>query len=130
MAFKVPEKNRVRAGRMASDETAGNNGAFLFQADYAKLARSPEFLFVIASDGMGWEHVSVSLQGRTPTWAEMCRIKDEFWGPEDVVLQFHPARSQYVNFATNCLHLWRAIDTRGNPLEQRVPPTYMVGPKS
>jgi hypothetical protein len=55
----------------------------------------------------GWEHVSVSTETRTPTWAEMVRVKRLFWGDEDVVLQFHPRRSEYVNRHEHCLHLWR-----------------------
>lgn len=64
-------------------------------------------LFVIFSDGDGWEHVSVSTPNRTPNWTEMCFVKNIFWDTEDVVLQFHPAQSQYVNQHPHCLHLWR-----------------------
>src|SRR5580658_4748259 len=46
-----------------------------------------------------FEHVSVSLAHRCPTWEEMCKIKDLFWDDEDVVVQFHPAKSEYVNFS-------------------------------
>lgn len=54
-----------------------------------------------------FEHVSVSLAHRCPTWEEMCKVKDLFWDAEDVVVQFHPAKSDYVNLAKTCLHLWR-----------------------
>lgn len=37
----------------------------------------------------------------------MCFIKDLFWGEEEVVMQLHPAKSQYVNQHDYCLHLWR-----------------------
>ena len=60
------------------------------------------------------EHVSVSLTKatgepflRTPTWEEMCYVKDQFWGDEDVVVQFHPKKSEYVNVHSYVLHLWR-----------------------
>lgn len=59
-----------------------------------------------------FEHVSVSLAHRTPTWEEMCIVKDLFWDTEDTVVQFHPPKSEYVNLSKNCLHLWRW--TRGN----------------
>jgi len=66
--------------------------------------------FVIASDGGEWEHVSVSTKsGKIPTWEEMCAIKDMFFEAEEVVMQLHPAKSNYVNIATNCLHLWRPL---------------------
>ena len=43
---------------------------------------------------------------------------------EEGVMQLHPKKSRYVNFAENCLHLWRPIDA-----EIPTPPTYMVGPE-
>lgn len=72
-----------------------------------------EELVVIASNGEGevpWEHVSVSLRGRTPNWLEMCFIKDLFWGEEEAVVQLHPPKSVYVNNHPNCLHLWRPLE--------------------
>ena len=60
--------------------------------------------------GLGsWEHVSVSLPNRTPTWEEMSKVKALFWEEEELVIQFHPPRSQYVNHCANCLHLWRHL---------------------
>ena len=53
------------------------------------------------------EHVSISLADRTPTWEEMKRVKDLFWRPDETVLQFHPARAEYVNAMAFCLHLWK-----------------------
>lgn len=61
-------------------------------------------------DGLGaWEHVSVSVSRKSdalPTWDEMCEIKKLFWAPDETVVQFHPAESEYVN-VYNCLHLWK-----------------------
>jgi hypothetical protein len=76
----------------------------------------------------GWEHVSVhvveySLQ-RTPTWNEMCQVKDIFWGPEECVVQFHPPESEYVRNHPHVLHLWRWI-VGGFP----IPPSLLVGIK-
>lgn len=56
-----------------------------------------------------WEHVSVSLADRCPTWEEMCAVKDLFWMPEECVLQFHPPQSAYVNNMPFCLHLWKPL---------------------
>ena len=65
---------------------------------------------IIWSWGGGWEHVSVRpFSGANPTWDDMCFIKDMFWNDEDCVVQYHPPKSQYVNVAENCLHLWRPI---------------------
>lgn len=118
MSFHVPEKFRLRIGYMASSAEYGNNGAL-----EVSLKRGQK-VFVIASDGMGWEHVSVSRKDRTPTWEEMCQVKALFWDDEDCVVQFHPPRSQYVNNHANCLHLWRQVGA-----EFPVPNSLLVGIK-
>lgn len=59
-----------------------------------------------------WEHVSVSGQMWTPNWAEMCWVKDQFWLPEEVVLQFHVPPEEHVNIHHHCLHMWRPIPGR------------------
>jgi hypothetical protein len=111
---------RVREGILASDDSYGFNGAF-------RLMIGAEKVKVIAGEAEGWQHVSVSLADRphvTPRWPVMCQVKDLFWEPEDVVVQFHPRASEYVNHHPGCLHLWRCIDR-----EFPTPPTYMIGPK-
>jgi len=106
MSFHVPEIYRVRSGPMGSDSSYGNNGAFLVP----RITRNLE-AYCIASDGLGWEHVSCHIvgQARTPTWEEMCAVKDLFWADDDVVIQIHPKKSQYVNNHPDVLHLWRQI---------------------
>ena len=64
-------------------------------------------LCIIASWGKGWDHVSVSLPHRVPTWAEMCFAKDFFFHPAECVVQYHPPEEQYINDHENVLHLWR-----------------------
>lgn len=39
-----------------------------------------------------WEHVSISLPKRVPTWAELCFVKSLFWSDDETVLQFHPKK--------------------------------------
>lgn len=123
MTFHVPNHYRVRRGYMASDEGNGNNGVFFVPSRPGQ----PPFK-VIASDGAiddqgpAWEHVSVSLPHRCPTWAEMCAIKALFWDDEDTVVQYHPPRSDYVNNHPHCLHLWRPVG-----VELPRPPALMVG---
>ena len=58
------------------------------------------------------EHISVSHHKRhkLPTWDDMCKLKDMFFYPEEMVVQIHPAASRYfhgVGDRTNILHLWR-----------------------
>jgi len=123
MSFHVPEQRRCRAGDFGSDESYGNNGAFTLPP----LVADRHFC-VIASDGLGWEHVSVHMESPrgkqwTPTWAEMCHVKDVFWDADDVVVQYHPRRVDYVNFHPHTLHLWRPIG-----VELPLPDPDLVGP--
>ena len=69
-----------------------------------------------------WEHVSVSMRNRCPTWEEMCYIKNLFWEEDDCVVQYHPPKSDYVNMAKFCLHLWKPKE-----LELPRPPKHYVG---
>ena len=117
MTFKVPEKYRIKQGQMGSTAAYGNNGAFAF------LFGKYQF-FAIASDQMDWEHVSISTQGRCPTWEEMCRVKAMFWDEDDCVIQYHPPKSEYVNNHPHCLHLWRPSNDN-----VPMPPSIMVGTK-
>jgi hypothetical protein len=93
----------------------GNNGVFWIPYQSFTLQ-------VIASDGQGWKHVSVSLPHRCPHWREMCFSKDLFWDEEDVGIQSHPAKSEYVNLHDTCLHLWRPVG-----VEIPTPPKEWVG---
>ena len=49
------------------------------------------------------------------------RGEDLFWDAEDVVIQYHPAKSEDVNNHDYCLHVWP-------PVEQEIPtPKELVG---
>jgi len=114
------EPYRVPDGAYASTTRDGNMGAFIIPFGKSRLV-------VLSSDGMGWDHVSVSVkdQKRCPLWREMCFVKDLFWEPEEVVMQLHPRQSQYVNMHPHTLHLWRPGEG-GIP----EPPSIMVGVKT
>lgn len=121
--FKVPNKYRIRKDSIfRSDDSYGNNGAFQIPLEKGIIAN------VIASDGSGWEHVSVHIfdQGNaeTPTWDEMCIIKDYFWDLEDCVIQYHPPRSNYISQHDNVLHLWRPTDPN---MQIPIPEPILVG---
>ncbi len=127
MRAELPDEveRRRLTGRSEYATTAadGRNGVFFIEKASATLK-------VIASDGAGWadsglsglpwEHVSVSLPNRCPNWPEMSFVKDLFWEPEELVLQFHPPRSRYVSIHQFCLHLWKP------PLEVALPPLETV----
>lgn len=118
--FKVPEKYRYVKGDGAlySDSTYGNNGLF-------RIRMGTHIVYCVASDGEGFEHVSVSIDkgGITPTWAIMARVKDLFWDAEDTVVQFHPPKSMYVNLHPHVLHLWRNEEIQ----KLMIPPKRLVG---
>lgn len=113
------EDGRVRTGHFKSDHTNGLMGAFHVHGPSGRM-------MVIISSGTedSWEHVSVSVEGRTPNWSEMAFVKDLFWSDEEAVMQLHPPKSQYVNCHPYCLHLWRPRDAV-IPL----PPVHLVGPR-
>ena len=127
--FHVPEKFRLTGkhlGPWDSNASYGNNGVFQLPIwPFPTQGFHQENLRCLASDGGGWEHVSVSAQERCPTWQEMCTVKDLFWDEEDTVMQLHPPKSEYVNHHPFCLHLWRPIG-----VEVPRPPSIMVGPKT
>lgn len=109
---------RITHGRLASPMGNGFNGAFIIRANGGpKLA-------IICGTGGGWEHVSVSLETRCPTWKEMNFVKDLFWEETETVMQLHPPKKDWVNCHPYCLHLWKPIG-----LEIPLPPSEMVGPK-
>ena len=110
------EQFRIKNGELASSKKDGNNGAF--KIPYHKLD-----FFCIISDQLGWEHVSISSR-RIPKWTEMTHFKNLFWQEDDAVIQIHPPKADYVNYANNCLHLWRPVGYK-----LILPPSYFVGPK-
>lgn len=79
---------------------------------------------VIASNGMGWDHVSISLPHRCPTWEEMNEIARMFFKPDETCVQYHVPESEHINCHEFCLHLWRP--RRGTPMPR--PPAISVGP--
>jgi len=116
----IVEKGRVTTGMFASSEIDGFNGFFEIQVN-------GEMLRIIASDGLGWQHVSVSKpynRNKPPNWEQMCRVKELFFGDNIWVVQFHPAKQEYVNNHPGCLHLWRPTN-----VELPIPPHELVGLK-
>lgn len=115
--LKVEHYRITNDRRFPSTVAHGNNGAFSIPSPSAT-----EPLFVICSDGMGWEHVSISHTKRCPTWDEMDYIKRLFWDDEETVIQIHAPRSRWVNNDPYCLHLWRSTTE-----EIALPDTMLVG---
>ena len=116
MKANILNKHRVRTGAYASTDADGFNGFF-----YMILNGLP--VKVIAGEGEGWRHVSVSINNSsaTPSWSVMQQVKEFFWNDEDCVMQLHPPKISYVNTHPGCLHLWQPLT---QPIPQ--PPIYMV----
>jgi hypothetical protein len=74
---------------------------------YMRIKHSPDVMVVICSWGGGWDHVSASYKDHTPSWDEMCLLKDMMFRDDEWVVQYHPAKADYVNNHPYCLHLWR-----------------------
>lgn len=91
---------------------------------YGAIHFEKNVMSVIWSFGGGWEHVSVCPYKRhyTPTWDDMCRVKDMFFRDDEAVVQYHPAKGQYVNNMGNCLHIWKPTSAT-----LPTPPSIMVG---
>lgn len=132
MAWKIPEKYRTAQRKFGIKGEPF--GAFQIPSpDRSRITKTD--LMVIATCGMEgaeWEHVSVravknfngKIKNMLPTWDEMCFIKSLFWDDEDVVMQLHPKKSEYVNNHPFVLHLWRPLKS-----EIPTPPPILVGIK-
>jgi len=113
-----------------ADNERAMGGAFLvpYKRD-GKL--KTEMLRVIASSGAdqpkpyGFDHVSVSLSDRTPTWEEMDYVKRLFFRPDEVCYQLHMPPADNISFHPYCLHIWRPCGA-----EIPLPPPDTVGPSS
>lgn len=93
-------------------------GAFVLPSPIEK-----RHLRVIASNGEGWDHVSVSLVNRCPRWSEMEYAKRLFFRDNETAMQLHVPPTDHISFHPHCLHLWRPHDA-----EIPRPPSIMVAP--
>ena len=94
----IPEILRKEINYAELDERY--NGAFVIKYNKSVLR-------IIASSSGGWDHVSVSLVDRTPTWAEMDYIKRIFFKDDETAMQLHVPVKDHVNVHPFVLHLWR-----------------------
>jgi len=103
-------------------------GAFLVPFKREGDLRQRQWLRVIASAGRdqpkGWQfdHVSVSLSNRSPTWEEMDYIKRLFFRDDETCYQLHVTAGEHINNHPYCLHIWHCLEA-AIPL----PPGVMVG---
>ena len=126
MKSRVPdnvEACRILDGAWASDATLGFNGAFFFKNGLRVVCSDGTAWKDSELPGIPWEHVSVSLGHRCPTWDEMCWVKRQFWDDQETVVQFHVPPADHVNHHPYCLHLWKPVG-----IELPRPPSVCVGP--
>ena len=69
-------------------------------------------LAIIASvelrDGNLWYHVSLSRNGKMPSYADISWVK-EIWMGDRWAIQCFVPKSEHVNIHPNCLHLWHSL---------------------
>lgn len=117
-------RNLIRVD-LYGDGIVGNehNGAFVIDRH-----KNGEFFLLVVSNGMGFDHVSVTLHRkngadikRCPSFGEMQMIKEKIFEDDEIVFQLHPREEDYINTHPFCLHLWRP-----NNCEMNIPPLYAV----
>jgi hypothetical protein len=111
------ERYRVK-GVDGEDGKGARNGLFHIPM---QLGKDRYNLVVVCSDAMRWmedglqgqsfDHVSISLQNspRWPTHAEIKIARDLVFGPNEVVVQFHPTKGRTPS-AKLVIHLWCALN--------------------
>lgn len=115
------------SGMVIKKEGKDGFGGTVFPIEYkngkVKIVKDiDKALHFMFSWGCGFEHLSVSTPIQCPTWEQMCKMKDIFWRDDEVCMQLHPKKEDYVNCMQYCLHIWRPIDK-----EIPMPPSIMVG---
>ena len=116
---KTPDQRLTRVGGLPMFYGDGMSGAFIITGPKGQMLR------IISSEGDAeypWEHVSVSLEHRTPNWPEMQFVKEMFWDDDECVVQFHPTKDNYVNNHPYVLHMWKCLNAAFP-----VPPSILVG---
>lgn len=112
----IEEIKQTRNLFIEAEAANGGMGGYYYDSISGK---NLNFIF---SYQMGWEHLSVSMPSRTPTWDMMCRMKDIFWNKDEACVEYHPKEEDYVNMHKHCLHIWRPTD-----VELPTPPHILVG---
>ena len=110
--------NKYREKHASGDLGDEYNGVFQIPHPFSK----KDTVTIVASNGLGWDHVSISLPYRCPTWDEMAHFKHLFFEKSDCVIQYHVPTEDHISVHPFCLHLWR-------PQREKIPtpPKYLVG---
>jgi hypothetical protein len=90
------------ANRYQVIESNMDGGAF-----YIPSPIDAQNMLVVASFGLGWDHVSVSRPRRIPNQIEMDYIYRLFFNDDETAVQFFVPSNEHINLHPYCLHLWR-----------------------
>lgn len=101
----------LRAVGAMGDKSAG---CFVVPCDGVELA-------VMASTGKGWDHLSISVKDRCPTWGEMEHVRKLFSKSHEIYFQVGVPAKDHINNHPYCLHWWRRQNR-----EIQLPPSIMV----
>lgn len=107
---EIRNNGKIKIYQEVEDGISGVYHDFIHNKEYT----------LIFSWGDGWEHLSVSSY-ITPSWEVMCKLKEIFWNDEEMCVEYHPKKSEYVNNHEHCLHIWRPIEEK-----MPTPPKWMV----
>ena len=87
---------------------------------YTRLPNGRKCSICIDSNTQPYEHASFSIMKNypkekqlTPSWEDMCYLKDLIWNKDEQAIQIHPKESEYLHGVAglnNVLHLWAAKD--------------------
>lgn len=102
-AYRITNPVELRIyGGWSGDDTCG---AFRIPSSIDR-----QLLMVVASNGEGWDHVSVSRRNRCPNWEEMEHVAALFFKDDETAMQLHVPRAEHLSLHPYCLHWWRPHD--------------------
>lgn len=113
-AIRIGVRLREHEDKLWGKHDPVKAGIFSFMTDRGEI-------HVVASNGDGWDHVSVSCEYRCPSWEEMEWVKRLFFEEWETAMQLHVPPAEHININPRVLHLWRPH----NALIPR-PPAEMV----
>jgi len=120
---EIKKTTGLKIKKEGKDGFAGTVFKVIYKNGKPKIdTRYSETLNFIFSNGCDFEHLSVSTPVCCPTWEQMCYMKNIFWRDDEVCMQVHPKKEDYVDNMPYCLHIWR-------PVKKQIPtpPSIMVG---
>lgn len=74
-----------------------------------------DWVGVLLSTVKGWDHLAVSVPGRTPFYQEMKFIKRLCFYDDEWAYEVHPPVSEYISIHHNALHIWKPHDGNWRP---------------